>query len=58
MPFKGSTEMMNFSFFQMENQTSESQVLPALEQLSTVEVKPSYDIKQRLRKILAENRID
>ena len=41
----------------MENQTAESQVLPELEQLSTVEVKPSYDIKQRLRKILAENRI-
>ena len=42
----------------MENQTAESQVLPELEQLSTVKVKPSYDIKQRLRKILAENRID
>ena len=41
----------------MENQTSESQVLPELEQLSTVEVKPSYNIKQRLRKILVENRI-
>jgi len=41
----------------MENQTSESQVLPELEQLSTVEVKPFYDIKQHLRKILAENRI-
>ena len=41
----------------MENQTSESQVLPELEQLFTVEVKPSYNIKQRLRKILAENRI-
>ena len=41
----------------MENQTSESPVLPELEQLSTVEVKPSYNIKQRLRKILAENRI-
>ena len=41
----------------MEDQTSESQVLPELEQLSTVEVKPSYDIKQRLRKILVENRI-
>ena len=41
----------------MENQTAESQVLPELEQLSAVEVKPSYDIKQRLRKILAENRI-
>ena len=41
----------------MENQTSESQVLPELEQLSTVEVKPSFDIKQRLRKILVENRI-
>ena len=33
----------------MENQTSESQVLPELEQLSTVEVKPSYNIKQHLR---------
>ena len=41
----------------MENQTAELQVLPELEQLSTVEVKPSYNIKQRLRKILAENRI-
>ena len=41
----------------MENQTSESQVLPELEPLSPVEVKPSYDIKQCLRKILAENRI-
>ena len=41
----------------MEDQTSESQVLPELEQLSTVEVKSSYDIKQRLRKILVENRI-
>ena len=41
----------------MENQTSESQVLPELERLSTVEVKPSYNIKQRLRKILAELRI-
>ena len=41
----------------MENQTSESQVLPELEQLSTVEVKPSYNIKQRLRKILVETRI-
>ena len=41
----------------MENQTSESQVLPELEQLFTVEVKPSYNINQRLRKILAENRI-
>ena len=38
----------------MENQTSESQVLPELERLSTVEVKPSYNTKQRLRKILAE----
>ena len=28
----------------MENQTAESQVLPQLEQLSTVEVKPFYDI--------------
>ena len=42
----------------MENQIAESQVLPELGQLPTVEVKPSYDIKQRLRKILAENRID
>ena len=42
----------------MGNQIAESQVLPELEQLPTVEVKPSYDIKQRLRKILAENRID
>ena len=42
----------------MEKQIAESQVLPELEQLPTVEVKPSYDIKQRLRKILAENRID
>ena len=41
----------------MENQTSESQVLPELERLFIDEVKPSYDIKQRLRKILAENRI-
>ena len=41
----------------MENQTAESQVLPELEQLFSVEVKPSYNIKQRLRKILAENRI-
>ena len=41
----------------MENQTSESQVLPELEQLSIDEVKPSSDIKQRLRKILAANRI-
>ena len=41
----------------MEDQTSESQVLPGLEELSIDEVKPSYDIKQRLRKILAENRI-
>ena len=41
----------------MENQTAESQVLPELEQLSTVEVKPSYDSKQCLRKILDENRI-
>ena len=41
----------------MENQTAESQVLPELEQLLTVEVKPSYNIKQRLRKILAEKRI-
>ena len=37
----------------MEDQTSESQVLPGLEELSIDEVKPSYDIKQRLRKILA-----
>ena len=42
----------------MENQASESQVLLELKQLSTDEVKPSFDIKQRLRKILAENRID
>ena len=42
----------------MENQTAESQVLPELEQLFIDEVKPSYDIKQRVRKILAENRID
>ena len=42
----------------MENQTSESQVLLELKQLSTDEVKPSFDIKQRLRKILAENSID
>ena len=41
----------------MENQTAESQVLPELEQLFTVEVKPSYNIKQRLRKILDETRI-
>ena len=41
----------------MENQTAESRVLPELEQLSTNEVKPSYNIKQRLRTILAENRI-
>ena len=41
----------------MENQTSESQILPELEQLSIDEVKPSFVIKQRLRKILAENRI-
>ena len=41
----------------MENQTSESQVLPELEQLSIDEVKPSYDNKQRLRKILVENKI-
>ena len=41
----------------MENQTAESQVLPELEQLFTVEVKPSYNIKQRLRKILGETRI-
>ena len=41
----------------MEDQTSESQVLPGLEELSIDEVKPSYDIKQRLRKILAENRV-
>ena len=41
----------------MENQTAESQVLPELEQLSTVEVKPSYDSEQCLRKILDENRI-
>ena len=41
----------------MENQTAESQVLPELEQLFTVEVKPSYNIKQRLRKILVETRI-
>ena len=41
----------------MENQTAEFQVLPELEQLFSVEVKPSYNIKQRLRKILAENRI-
>ena len=41
----------------MENQTAESQVLPELEQLFTVEVKPSFDIKQRLRKILVETRI-
>ena len=39
----------------MENQTSESQVLPELEQLFTVEVKPSYDIKQRLRVCLHES---
>ena len=41
----------------MENQTSESQVLPELEQLSIDEVKPSNDNKQRLRKILVENKI-
>ena len=41
----------------MENQTAESQVLPELEQLFTVEVKPSYNIKQRLRKIFVETRI-
>ena len=41
----------------MEDQTSESQFLPELEQLFIDEVKPSYDIKQRLRKILAENRV-
>ena len=42
----------------MENQIPESQVLLELKQLSANEVKPSFDIKQRLRKILAENRID
>ena len=41
----------------MENQTAESQVLPELEQLFTVEVKPSYNINQRLRKIFVETRI-
>ena len=41
----------------MENQTSESQVLPELEQLFTVEVKPFFDIvfKQRLTACLHES---
>ena len=38
----------------MENQTAESQVLPELEDLSTDEVKPFFDIvfKQRSRACL------